>query len=204
MVPSARHRLLLSVFLCLWLVADVVFIAKLAQWAQLSNPSFIPSHVRIPAIEVDAPIIPVGLTQEGRMDVPRLPGDVAWFSLGTKPGDKGSAVLAAHLDTAKGKPAVFWRLNELQRGEEIIVTDIHGNVLRFRVMRTLVYDEKDSPLQEIFGNADGIRLNLITCNGVWIHEERNYEKRLVIFTELADDGDVTASTQKIPEPFDGI
>ena len=38
----------------------------------------------------------VGLTPGGAMDVPKGPSDVAWFDLGPRPGEVGSAVIAGH------------------------------------------------------------------------------------------------------------
>ncbi len=40
-------------------------------------------------------------------------------------------------------------------------------------------------MEEIFGASKIARLNLITCDGVWDKKTLSYDKRLVVFTELA-------------------
>lgn len=71
-------------------------------------PVGIPVRVRIPAIGVDAPMDELGLNPNGSLEVP--PYDRAgWYEGGPKPGERGPAVIAAHVDSTTG-PAVFYRL----------------------------------------------------------------------------------------------
>jgi len=51
------------------------------------NISGLPVRLKIPKINVDAPIISVGITSQGEMGVPKGPSDTAWFDLGPRPGD---------------------------------------------------------------------------------------------------------------------
>src|SRR5260221_1494026 len=53
----------------------------------------IPVEMRIPKLHMDAQIESVGLDSHQRMDVPKKVNDVAWYNLGSKPGEKGSAVI---------------------------------------------------------------------------------------------------------------
>ena len=46
------------------------------------------------------------------MGTPSQASRVAWYQLGSSPGDVGDAVLAGHLDWTNG-PAVFWYLGKL-------------------------------------------------------------------------------------------
>ena len=78
-----------------------------------------PSRIVIPAIDVDATIVPVGLLTGGDMETPDW-GKAGWYSLGPAPGDVGPAVILAHWDSIHG-PDVFYRLKELQPGDEILV-----------------------------------------------------------------------------------
>ncbi len=142
----------------------------------------LPVRLRIPAIGVDAFVEPVGLTEDQAMDVPSRWEDVAWFKLGYRPGMTGNAVIAGHLDTNTGAPAVFWDLNKLQPGDEVIVVGDDGVERVFVVEGAEVYPYDQAPVQRIFGPADRPQLNLITCNGAWDREVRNYSHRLVVYT----------------------
>jgi len=147
---------------------------------------YLPRRLRIGAIGIDAPIRDVGLLPNEQLDVPPEPDVVGWYRLGPLPGESGNAVLDGHLDLP-GTKGVFWRLNELQPGDELEVDDEAGERRRFRVTETKVYDVHAAPLDVIFGDVDGKRLNLITCAGTWSDELDHYDKRLVVFTELIED-----------------
>ena len=54
-----------------------------------------PVYIQIPSIGVDAPVERVTLTSDGSMDVPGDPGNAGWYALGPRPGEAGSAAIAA-------------------------------------------------------------------------------------------------------------
>jgi sortase A len=143
-----------------------------------------PQSVTIPKIAVSAVIEPVAMDSEGRMDIPKRNEDVAWFQPGFKPGESGSAVLAGHLDTSTGAPAVFWDLSKLEAGDEIIVSDDRGKNYRFVVSGKATYKYDKVPVQEVFGKSGEATLNLITCQGSWDSNSSNYSNRTVIFSKL--------------------
>jgi LPXTG-site transpeptidase (sortase) family protein len=138
-------------------------------------------QLRIPAIGVDAYIERVGLTEDLAMDVPSKVQNVAWYELGYRPGEGGGAVIAGHLDTATGEPAVFWNLEALKPGDEIFVRGIDGIERRFIVESHTRYPYDDAPVQKIFGPAQTPRLTLITCNGNWDRATKNYSHRVVLY-----------------------
>lgn len=144
----------------------------------------LPSRLIIPSISVDANIQSVGKVAGGRMGIPSNFTDVAWYNLGPKPGEKGSAVIDGHLDTVKDANAVFIKLSELKSGDQVFVVDKSGQKIKFRVLGSEVYDEAKAPLEKIFGSVGtSARLNLITCDGVWNQKVHNYSQRLVVYTE---------------------
>ncbi len=143
----------------------------------------LPKKLEIPKLKVSANIENVGLAADNNMDIPKSDWSVGWFSPGPKPGEIGSAVIAGHLDSQTGKPAVFWNLRQLQAGDYIFIIDNDGNKKRFRVIGSEQYNAENAPMEKIFGAQDGAYLNLITCNGAWNRQERNYDKRLVVFTK---------------------
>ena len=142
------------------------------------------ARLLIPAIGVNTPIESVGVQPNGAMDTARQRpwDDVGLYTGGPRPGDRGSAVIAGHLDRPGGNPAVFWPLRELQVGDEVQFVDAHGKITLFHVIRIEAYPTQDVPVQEIFGNPNGRFLNLTTCAGDWLPAERQRNMRLVIYT----------------------
>ena len=143
-----------------------------------------PVEVYIPKLNIRTTVEHVGEDQQGRMDVPKDDMNVAWFEPGYTPGKKGNAVLAGHYDTKSGGPAVFYSLPKLVPGDEVHVTDDAGNTLTFVVVDSATYPDADFPIQTVFGKSEKPRLNLITCQGDFDEESKNYSDRLVVFTEL--------------------
>jgi len=47
------------------------------------------------------------------------------------------------------------------------------------------YTPDNAPLQDIFGAATTLNLNLITCGGTFDPATRHYDQRLVVFTSYA-------------------
>lgn len=143
----------------------------------------LPLRLKIPKIKVDAAVDHIGLTPDGAMGVPTIPRNVAWFDLGPRPGEVGSAAIAGHVNWYNGAKAVFVNLSKLKKGDKIIITDDRGVTTTFVVRRLRTYNyNEDAP--DVFSSEDGkAHLNLITCIGVWNKKLKSYSKRLVVFAD---------------------
>ncbi|OGX78947.1 peptidase C60 sortase A and B [Exiguobacterium sp. SH31] len=148
-----------------------------------STKAVSPVQIQIPSINVDTAIEQVGVLDNGQMGVPVDENQVGWFEPGVKPGSKGNAVVAGHVDSKTG-PAVFYELDQLKTGDDVTIIDENGNTLRFRVTKTESYDTKNAPIDEIFGTTSNRNLNLITCSGTF--GDGGYDQRFVVYTELVD------------------
>ena len=145
--------------------------------------SALPVRLVIPKINIDAAVEDVGLTSQGDMDVPKGPMDVAWFDLGPRPGEQGSAVIAGHEGWKNNIPAVFDNLHALQRGDEIFIKSDKGATVAFVVRGLRTYGQNDDDAG-VFSSSDGkAHLNLITCQGIWNKAKKSYSDRLVVFTD---------------------
>lgn len=145
--------------------------------------SELPIRLKIPKINVDAGIEYVGLTPQGTMDVPKGPTDAAWFDLGPRPGENGSAVIAGHEGWKDGIRAVFDDLYKLRIGDKVYVEDEREETTTFVVRGIQAYDQNGDG-SDVFSSNDGkAHLNLITCEGTWNAAEKSYSNRLVVFTE---------------------
>lgn len=142
-----------------------------------------PVRLIIPMIDVDSAFEYVGLTFGGAMDVPKNPINVAWFNLGPRPGEEGSAVIAGHYGWKNNIPAAFDNLNKLRKGDKVYVEDEKGVVTAFVVRELRLYGEKESAANVFFSNDGKVHLNLITCQGVWNKNNKSYSSRLVVFTD---------------------
>lgn len=143
----------------------------------------LPLRLKIPKINVDAAVDYVGRTPAGAMDVPKGPSTVAWFNLGPRPGEIGSAVMAGHYGWYNSLPAAFDRLHRLQPGDTVSVEDDQGATTTFVVRQLRTYGQQEGAT-EVFSSSDGIvHLNLVTCTGVWNKAKKSYSQRLVIFTD---------------------
>ena len=144
-----------------------------------------PVGLRIPGIGVDAGVQWVGVDENGDMMVPSNYDDVAWYEPGPRPGERGNAVINGHFDSTTG-PAVFWDLGQLQPGDEVIVRTHGDQELRFIVTAIESYKTEEAPLTRIFGPTSERNLNLITCDGTFLQDIRQYDRRLVVYTVLAE------------------
>lgn len=143
-----------------------------------------PRYLKIPAINVDVKLEQVGLTSQGAVGVPRSPVNAAWFNLGPRPGDNGSAVLVGHYGRWKnGQVGAFNNLSKLRKGDKLYVENTKGSTTVFVVREFRTYD-KNADTSDIFNSDDTVaHLNLITCEGTWDKVSKSYSRRLVIFAD---------------------
>jgi len=146
----------------------------------------LPVRLTISKISTDAVISPVGLNAVNDMDINDDPTQLAWYELGPKPGEEGSAVIAGHYGWKDGVPSVFNDINKLVKGDQITIFDQEGLKKTFVVTRTALY-EPNQDATNVFKSDDGkSHLNLITCQGSWVKSASTYSERLVIFTDYLE------------------
>lgn len=143
-----------------------------------------PQRLRIPRIAVDAPVVPVGITPAGEIEPPPGPHLVGWYAGSPMPGAPGNSLLTGHLDW-RTETAVFWRLRELEPGDLVEVETDGGNRLTFRVESTRAYPVQAAPVAQILGYAIGRVLTLITCEGTFDRQTRDYSHRRVVRARLS-------------------
>ncbi len=149
--------------------------------SQKENQRF-PARLMIPAINVNAGILSLGVTSKGEMEVPSNTVDVGWFNLGPRPGERGNAVIAGHFNGENGEVGVFADLYKLSGGDKLYVEDDKGTSIAFVVRESRTYDPGHA--DEVFSGDNSARLNLITCDGVWDGVKKSYSKRLVVFADI--------------------
>ena len=159
-----------------------------------AGPVAVPLELQIPSLQVNAPVLGVGLTTNNLMDAPKgdigdpIWGSAFWFRGGGIPGNVGTATIGGHVNDPLGRPEIFADLGYLRRGDLIII-HIKDTTLdiRFLVDETKTYSIQQSSdpaiLTQIFGAGpvagtgpqpapDGLsHLTLITCAGDIVNGE---------------------------------
>ena len=143
-------------------------------------------ELRIPKIWLTAPIVDLGVTASGELDVPEDGATVGWYDITALPGDPGQALLGGHFDW-EGSLAVFASLGVLREGDRI---ELHrgtaGDPLVYAVQSSASVDP-DVTLTQVLTGEEGSALILITCGGVFDEQRDGYENRLLVRATLLED-----------------
>ena len=155
----------------------------------------IPVNIRIPAINLDAPVTSIGweiVTRRGKSQaVWQVPNRrvAGWHNTSALLGIPGNTVLNGH-NTGRGE--VFRDLYKLEEGEEIVVEGQDGQAYTYEVGETYILPEAGQPLEVRRQNARYIqqtpdeRLTLVTC-----HPYGSLANRLLIIAYPVPDGGET-------------
>ena len=140
-----------------------------------------PVHVRIDAVGLDAPVVPVGVDRSGDLAIPGDVRTVGWYEYGTVPGSEaGSAVLAGHVDSARQGIGAFRALWRVTPGMIVTLQRAQGPDLRYRVVGRETFDKSTTPLAALFSTAGAARLTLITCGGPFDSDTHHYSDNVVV------------------------
>lgn len=142
----------------------------------------VPVRLRIPSLQVDAAVGPVGTMPDRSVEVPERYEEVGWYDGGARPGEDGPAVLLGHVDSKAG-PAVFVRLPEVQVGAVVEVVDAEGGVTRFTVDRVQQYPKTRFPTEAVYLPVLRPELRLITCGGAFDRATGHYVDNIVVYAD---------------------
>jgi len=142
-----------------------------------------PVALDIPAIGVKTPLVRLGVTRAGTLQVPSSTAVAGWYTGSPRPGAIGAAVIAGHIDSYLG-PGVFFRLRELKPGNLIYVRR-HGSLAVFRVTAVRMFLKKMFPTADVYGPVPDAQLRLITCGGTFDPSTGHYLSNVIVFAVLA-------------------
>lgn len=151
-------------------------------WKQTSNllSTKQPVKLEIPSARIGSSIERVGIDKDGNMQAPSSAKIISWYQFGALPGEKGNMVMSGHRDSAVS-PGVFYTLNKVKPGDEIIVTAADKSVHTYLVNLSREYEAEDLPVKEIFSDQKSSKqLFLITCAGNWDFFRKKYDKRVLV------------------------
>ncbi|MBY8846050.1 MULTISPECIES: class F sortase [unclassified Streptomyces] len=148
-------------------------------------PRSAPIRLRIPEIAVDAPFTTLTIGASGQLEPPPA-GDtnlVGWYADGVSPGEKGTAIIAGHVDTVTSA-AVFANLDRLEPGDRFSVERSDGSTADFVVDDADTFAKDDFPSERVYEDASRPEVRLITCAGDYDRTVRDYTDNLVVFAHL--------------------
>ncbi|SDH89561.1 LPXTG-site transpeptidase (sortase) family protein [Nonomuraea jiangxiensis] len=139
----------------------------------------VPESIDIPSIEVDAPLMKLGLTKNGEVELPpyEKPKVAGWYTGSSVPGEKGASVIIGHVDT-KTAPAVFYKLRQLRKGETFEVGRSDGKVVRFKVDEVEQVHKDRFPSERVY-LEDGLKL--VTCGGKFDYANGEYLDNIIVY-----------------------
>ena len=121
------------------------------------------------------------------MEIPRRVTEVGWFEpadgLGVVPGERGTAVLAGHVDSRTQGPGAFHRLGLVAVDDRVEVTHADGSVSRWRVVSVQRFPKPDVPIEELFAWDGAPGLALVTCGGEFDRTTRSYTENFIVRAE---------------------
>jgi sortase (surface protein transpeptidase) len=137
-----------------------------------------PVRVTIPAIRVEATVVPVGLVAgTDQVAVPAWT-EAGWYQLGPSPGDPGSAVIVAHVDYGHHQ-GVFWLLQDLTPGDLITIGYANHTNRTWQVIGRQQIAKTALPA-ELFSRQGEPSLALITCGGPFDPATGHYDDNLIV------------------------
>jgi hypothetical protein len=141
-----------------------------------------PVSIVIEGARVDASVEKRNII-DGVMEAPSGPTDVAWYQQTDLLGEVGNVVMVGYVDYFDVGPAVFFHLQDLEQGDEIVATGTDGNRYVYTVERVELYevvDMTDQTVEEIVGPTQEASITLITCGGEFDYDRGVYLSRTVV------------------------
>ncbi|MER7997709.1 class F sortase [Streptomyces sp. NPDC095613] len=144
----------------------------------------VPVGLRIPAIEVDTPVMRLGLASDGSVEVPPATADdrAGWYRHSPTPGQTGPSVILGHVTVGDYGDGVFRHLARLRRGDRIEARLENGTTAVFAVGTVRTVAKADFPADDVYGNVDRPELRLITCGGP--QSDDGYRDNVIVFAAL--------------------
>jgi sortase (surface protein transpeptidase) len=145
----------------------------------------LPTALDVPAIDAKSSLVPLGLNADRTVEVPPVdqPLQAGWYEYGPTPGEAGPAVILGHIDGGHRK-GIFWRLRELEPGQEVHVDRADGRRLTFEVTKVEQIAKNAFPTEAVYGDTADPQLRLITCGGRYDAANRNYLDNVIAYAKL--------------------
>ena len=143
-----------------------------------------PVRLVVPDVGIDMAVDPVGVQDDGQMQIPEDADRAGWYEFGPAPADAaGATVLAAHVDSRLTGIGPFARLREVGVGATLTVTTADGGEHGYRVVGVEKVPKDGAPVDQWFDRSGAPRLVLVTCGGTFRRDIGHYTDNVVVTAE---------------------
>ncbi len=139
-----------------------------------------PVAVTVPSAGIAAPVIPLGLQRNGKIEVPENIAEAGWWRRGPEPGERGAAMITAHVN-GDGRDGAFANLASVGEGDEIRVRRRDRTTVAFEVDRTERVPKGKFPTQRVYGKTRQPTLRLVTCGGTFDSTTGHYRDNVIVY-----------------------
>jgi len=140
--------------------------------ARLAVP---PVRVSVPDAGIDVGIEPVGVLENGEMELPADTSIAGWYEYGPDPSSEtGATILAAHVDSLVYGLGPFSRLRDLAAGAPVRVTSADGAVHDYAIQSIARVAKEEIVLDTVFDRTGPAHIVLMTCGGQFDYETGHY------------------------------
>lgn len=144
----------------------------------------LPRVITVDKLKIHARVMPMSVNADGSLQAPANIYDSGWYSASSKPGTPGAALIDAHASGAT-REGLFAYLDTLAAGDQISIERGNGEKLTYKVAfkETVPLESVDMVklLNPYGGAAEG--LNLITCTGKWLPDQKTYDHRVTVYAQ---------------------
>lgn len=154
-------------------------------------PAAQPRYISIPSLSVSKTrVFSVGVDEANMLGSPANINDAAWYDKSATPGSGGVVLIDGH-NGGISKDGVFANLGTLQRGAIIEVERGDGERFRYEVRenQSMALDEVNaSGMKMMMESAESGKeaLNLITCDGKWVPQYKQFDRRIMLRAVLIE------------------
>lgn len=161
-------------------------LAPPAAAAPKSMPASPPVELKIPKIGLDTLLKQTGTDANGAVAMPWDIEEADWYKYSPSPGQIGPSIIVGHLDGANyaNMAGVFYKLNQLAPGDQIIVSRADGTIATFKVLYLNQVPQNNFPTKQIYGNINYAGIRLITCGGTFDPSVGHYSENTVVYGAL--------------------
>ncbi len=140
-----------------------------------------PARVRLPSVDIDAEVSPVGIDiRRGALGTPKNIRRAGWWKDGSSPGATSGAILiTGHVDSARAGAGAFFSLHKAQAGDEVQIRTANGRTFTYRVTSVRSYRKNALPTS-VYSGKGLPRLVLVTCGGPFNQATGHYRDNIVV------------------------
>lgn len=140
-----------------------------------------PVSVAIDELGVRAPVDPVGIYEDGSVEIPEDVARVGWYRFGSDPAQgEGSTVIVGHRDGFDQGAGAFYSIAGLDIGDAIEVELADGSLRDYEVVAREVVAKNLLPTSDLFAENGPERLTLISCIGYFDRDGDGYRENVVV------------------------